>query len=85
MPVLQMITSRLQVTLELTLGAMLVALAVGVPLGMRVGAAGEHRGSTTRVRLLSLFSLSIPVFWQATHADPGRPRSGSTGRRRSTS
>ena len=29
-----MITSRLQVTLELTLGAMLVALAVGVPLGI---------------------------------------------------
>ena len=33
-PVLQMITSRLQVTFELTLGAMLVALAIGVPLGI---------------------------------------------------
>src|SRR5215467_8307702 len=47
LPVSQMILSRLQVTAELTLGAMVVAMLVGVPLG-------------------SLFSLSIPVFWQAT-------------------
>jgi len=65
LPVLQMITSRLQVTLELTLGAMLVALAVGIPLGI-VSARRENTRLDHAVRVLSLFSLSIPVFWQAT-------------------
>jgi peptide/nickel transport system permease protein len=64
-PVLEMITSRLQVTLELTLGAMLVALAIGIPLGI-VSARRENTRLDHAVRLLSLFSLSIPVFWQAT-------------------
>ena len=64
-PVLEMITSRLQVTLELTAGAMLVALAVGIPLGI-VSARWENTRLDHTVRLLSLFSLSIPVFWQAT-------------------
>jgi peptide/nickel transport system permease protein len=63
--VLQMITSRLQVTLELTLGAMLVALAIGIPLGI-VSARRENTRLDHAVRVLSLFSLSIPVFWQAT-------------------
>ena len=65
LPVLEMITSRLQVTLELTLGAMLVALAVGIPLGI-VSARRENTRLDHAVRVLSLFSLSIPVFWQAT-------------------
>ena len=60
-----MITSRLQVTLELTLGAMLVALAIGIPLGI-VSARRENTRLDHAVRVLSLFSLSIPVFWQAT-------------------
>ena len=65
LPVLQMITSRLQVTLELTLGAMVVALAIGIPLGI-VSARRENTRLDHAVRVLSLFSLSIPVFWQAT-------------------
>ena len=65
LPVTQMIASRLQVTLELTLGAMLVALAVGIPLGI-VSARRENTRLDHAVRVLSLFSLSIPVFWQAT-------------------
>jgi peptide/nickel transport system permease protein len=65
LPVVQMITSRLQVTLELTLGAMLVALAIGIPLGI-VSARRENTRLDHAVRVLSLFSLSIPVFWQAT-------------------
>lgn len=64
-PVLQMIGSRLAVTTELTAGAMLVALVVGVPLGI-VSARRENRPVDHLVRLLSLFSLSIPVFWQAS-------------------
>jgi peptide/nickel transport system permease protein len=65
LPVVQMITSRLQVTLELTFGAMLVALAIGIPLGI-VSARRENTRLDHAVRILSLFSLSIPVFWQAT-------------------
>jgi peptide/nickel transport system permease protein len=65
LPVIEMIGSRLQVTLELTLGAMLVALAIGIPLGI-VSARRENTRLDHAVRLLSLFSLSIPVFWQAT-------------------
>jgi peptide/nickel transport system permease protein len=65
LPVLQMILSRLEVTAELTLGAMLVALAVGVPLGI-LSARRENTPLDHAVRVASLFSLSIPVFWQAT-------------------
>ncbi len=65
MPVTEMIFTRLQVTAELTLGAMLVALAVGVPLGI-LSARRENTGLDHVVRVASLFSLSIPVFWQAT-------------------
>jgi peptide/nickel transport system permease protein len=65
LPVVEMIGSRLQVTLELTLGAMLVALAIGIPLGI-VSARRENTRLDHAVRLVSLFSLSIPVFWQAT-------------------
>ena len=64
-PVTNMIFSRLEVTAELTLAAMLVALAVGVPLGM-LSARRENRAIDHVVRIASLFSLSIPVFWQAT-------------------
>jgi peptide/nickel transport system permease protein len=45
LPVVQMIWSRLQVTLELTLGAMLVALAACRSASCRRG--GRIRGSTT--------------------------------------
>jgi peptide/nickel transport system permease protein len=65
LPVLQMILSRFEVTAELTLLAMLVALAVGIPLGI-VSARRENTALDHAVRVLSLFSLSIPVFWQAT-------------------
>jgi peptide/nickel transport system permease protein len=65
LPVLQMILSRLVVTVELTVVAMLVALAVGVPLGM-LSARRENTALDNVVRVASLFSLSIPVFWQAT-------------------
>jgi peptide/nickel transport system permease protein len=65
LPVAQMILERLQVTVELTLAAMLVAVAVGVPLGM-VSARRENTPLDHVVRVGSLFSLSIPVFWQAS-------------------
>lgn len=65
LPVHQMILSRLEVTAELTLGSMLVALAVGIPLGI-LSAGRENTALDHAVRVASLFSLSIPVFWQAT-------------------
>jgi peptide/nickel transport system permease protein len=42
-----------------------VAVAVGVPLGM-LSARRENTGLDHLVRLVSLFSLSVPVFWQAS-------------------
>ena len=65
LPVFQMIAGRLVVTIELTLGSMLVALIVGIPLGI-LSARRENTRLDHAVRVLSLFSLSIPVFWQAT-------------------
>src|SRR5438034_7235148 len=65
LPVLQMILNRLVVTAELTLAAMLVALAVGIPLGM-LSARRENTSIDHAVRVISLVSLSMPVFWQAT-------------------
>jgi len=65
LPVFEMIVSRLLVTVELTFGGMVVALAVGVPLGM-LSARRENTALDHVVRVASLFSLSIPVFWQAT-------------------
>jgi peptide/nickel transport system permease protein len=64
-PVLQMILSQFEVTAELTLGAMLVACAFGIPLGI-LSARRENTILDHAARVVSLFSLSIPVFWQAT-------------------
>lgn len=64
MPVQQMILARLQVTAELTLGAMLVALIVGIPFGI-VSAIKENTALDHVIRIASLFSLSMPIFWQA--------------------
>ena len=55
---------RLGVTLLLTAGALFVALAVGIPLGL-LSAVRENTWIDHVVRVLSLFSLSIPIFWQA--------------------
>ena len=64
MPVQQMILARLQVTAELTLGAMLLALVVGIPFGI-VSAIKENTTLDHVIRIASLFSLSMPIFWQA--------------------
>lgn len=64
-PVSQMILGQFEVTAELTLGAMLVAGVFGIPLGI-FSARRENTSFDHAARVLSLFSLSIPVFWQAT-------------------
>jgi peptide/nickel transport system permease protein len=64
LPVSQMILDRLGVTLELSAGALLVALLVGLPLGT-VSAVRENTPFDHLARIASLFSLSVPIFWQA--------------------
>ena len=70
-PVLSLVADRLPVTAELTLLSMLVGLAIGIPTG--VIAAVRRNGSLDHAaRVVSLFGLSIPEFWQGTIAGSGR-------------
>jgi peptide/nickel transport system permease protein len=64
-PTLDMILYALPVTLQLASMAALVSMIVGVSLGV-VSAVRENTPLDHVVRMLSLFSLSMPVFWQAT-------------------
>jgi peptide/nickel transport system permease protein len=64
LPVSKMIFDRLAVTAELGLLALAVSLLVGLPLGI-LSAVRENTGLDHVVRVVSLFSLSIPIFWQA--------------------
>jgi peptide/nickel transport system permease protein len=64
LPVSKMIFDRLAVTAELGLLALAVSLLVGIPLGI-LSAVRENTGLDHVVRVVSLFSLSIPIFWQA--------------------
>lgn len=64
LPVSRMILDRLGVTLELGSGALLVALLVGLPLGA-ISAVWENTPLDHVARVGSLFSLSVPIFWQA--------------------
>jgi peptide/nickel transport system permease protein len=60
----KMIFDRLAVTGELALLALGVSLVVGLPLGI-ISAIRENTPLDHIVRVTSLFSLSIPIFWQA--------------------
>ncbi len=60
----QLIVDRLGVTLELAAGALLISLLIGIPLGI-LSAIKEDTALDHVARLVSLFSLSIPIFWQA--------------------
>ncbi|MGE3271063.1 MAG: ABC transporter permease [Chloroflexota bacterium] len=64
LPVSQLIGNGLGVTLQLTAGALLIALLVGIPLGI-LSAVKENTALDHIARIASLFSLSIPIFWQA--------------------
>jgi peptide/nickel transport system permease protein len=48
----------------LAVGALLISLLIGVPLGV-VSAVRENTPLDHVARIASLFSLSIPIFWQA--------------------
>ena len=64
LPVSQLIGNGLGVTLQLAAGALLIALLVGIPLGI-LSAVKENTALDHIARVASLFSLSIPIFWQA--------------------
>ena len=62
MPVLDLITSRLPATLEITLAAVIGAALIGVPLGMYAGYAPDSLFSKT-VMAVSVLGFSVPTFW----------------------
>jgi peptide/nickel transport system permease protein len=64
LPVGKMIFDRLAVTAELGLLALIISLLVGIPLGT-LSAIRENTALDHVARLVSLFSLSMPIFWQA--------------------
>jgi peptide/nickel transport system permease protein len=64
-PATDMILYALPVTLQLALMAAIISMVVGVSFGM-LSAVNENTLLDHVVRIVSLFSLSMPVFWQAT-------------------
>jgi peptide/nickel transport system permease protein len=64
-PAMDMILYALPVTLELALLAAVISMLVGVTFGV-LSAVNENTWLDHVVRIVSLFSLSMPVFWQAT-------------------
>jgi len=63
-PVLELITTRFPVTLELTIFAMVLAVVVGIPAGM-ISAARRYTPLDYTITSLSLFGVSMPAFWFA--------------------
>ncbi|MGE3911911.1 MAG: ABC transporter permease [Chloroflexota bacterium] len=64
-PALDMILYALPVTLQLALMAAVISMVVGISFGV-LSAVNENTLPDHVIRILSLFSLSMPVFWQAT-------------------
>ena len=61
--VISLILDRISVTAELTILAMIVSIGLGVPLGI-LAATRQNSPLDYLVRVMSMFSLSIPEFWQ---------------------
>jgi peptide/nickel transport system permease protein len=64
-PTTGLILQALPVTLQLAVMAALISLIVGVGFGT-LSAMNENTLPDHVIRVVSLFSLSIPVFWQST-------------------
>ena len=58
-----MILDRASVTGELTLLAMIVSVSLGIPLGI-LSAVRQNSPEDYGIRVASMFSLSVPEFWQ---------------------
>jgi peptide/nickel transport system permease protein len=61
-PVLDLIMSKLPVTLELAILAMIVALAIGIPAGI-ISAVKKGTAIDYTANVVALSGLSIPNFW----------------------
>jgi peptide/nickel transport system permease protein len=61
-PVLDLIMSKLPVTLELAIMAMIVALAIGIPAGI-ISAVKKGTAVDYTANVVALSGLSIPNFW----------------------
>ncbi|MCC2650810.1 MAG: peptide transporter [Microvirga sp.] len=61
-PVLDLIMSKLPVTLELAIMAMIVALAIGIPAGI-ISAVKKGTAVDYTANVIALSGLSIPNFW----------------------
>ncbi|MCB5175784.1 MULTISPECIES: ABC transporter permease [Microvirga] len=61
-PVLELVLSKLPVTIELAIFAMIVALAIGIPAGI---ISAVRKGTTVdyATNVIALSGLSIPNFW----------------------
>ncbi len=61
-PVLQEITDRLPITLELLFAAVILTIVIGIPLGVL---SAQFKGSPIDIfiRVFSLAGVSIPAFW----------------------
>src|SRR4051794_35203435 len=64
-PATDMILYALPVTLQLALMSAIVSMVVGISFGI-ISAVKENTPLDHVIRVVSLFSLSMPVFWQAT-------------------
>ena len=62
--VLELITTRFPVTLELTIFALLLAIIIGIPAGM-ISAARRYTTLDYTITSLALFGVSMPAFWFA--------------------
>ena len=64
-PATDMILYALPVTLQLALMSAIVSMVLGISSGI-ISAVKENTPLDHVIRVVSLFSLSMPVFWQAT-------------------
>jgi peptide/nickel transport system permease protein len=64
-PAFDMIMFALPVTLQLAAMAAVISMVVGMTMGI-LSAINENTYLDHVIRVISLFSLSMPVFWQAT-------------------
>jgi peptide/nickel transport system permease protein len=64
-PTTEMIAGALPITLQLAFMAAMISMTVGVLFGT-LSAMKENTLPDHIIRVISLFSLSIPVFWQST-------------------
>lgn len=63
----EIISYRVPVTLQLTLGGLLVSLGVGVPAGI-ISALKQYTWVDHALMIFALLGLSMPVFWQGLMA-----------------